>query len=121
MGLYRNSYPSACGQNGEPHRCSDSKCSSGAPTRSYHLIRALTREHDVCPLVLRTIGHEKRKAQGCAADAEQPSHRLLTASMPDAQGRMPNAGKVAKRATPHAAVLGIEHWALSIEPYSHAA
>jgi sugar transferase (PEP-CTERM/EpsH1 system associated) len=38
------------------------ECSSGAPTRCYHLIRALTREHDVSLLVLRTIGHEKRKA-----------------------------------------------------------
>ena len=38
------------------------ECSSGAPTRSYHLILALTREHDVSLLVLRTIGHEKRKA-----------------------------------------------------------
>jgi glycosyltransferase involved in cell wall biosynthesis len=41
-----------------PHR---PECSSGARTRSYHIIRALTREHDVSLLVL-TTSHERREA-----------------------------------------------------------
>ena len=38
------------------------ECSSGARTRSYHIIRALTREHDVSLLVLTKTSHEKREA-----------------------------------------------------------
>jgi sugar transferase (PEP-CTERM/EpsH1 system associated) len=37
------------------------ECSSGAPTRSYHNIRALTREHDVSLLALTNSSQEKRE------------------------------------------------------------
>jgi polysaccharide biosynthesis protein PslH len=37
------------------------ECSSGAPTRSYHIIRALTHEHDVSLLALTNSSQEKRE------------------------------------------------------------
>jgi polysaccharide biosynthesis protein PslH len=37
------------------------ECSSGAPTRSYHNIRALTHEHDVSLLALTNSSQEKRE------------------------------------------------------------
>jgi sugar transferase (PEP-CTERM/EpsH1 system associated) len=38
------------------------ECSSGARARTYHTIRALTREHDVSLVVLTNTGDEKREA-----------------------------------------------------------
>jgi len=38
------------------------ECSSGAPTRSYHIIRALTRKHAVSLLALTNSSQEKRGA-----------------------------------------------------------
>ena len=38
------------------------ECSSGAPTRSYHNIRALTREHEVSLLALKNSSQQQREA-----------------------------------------------------------